>query len=50
MKKQKLYFNDFDEERTHTIEYIIDKMKEKEITECEVSVAIRDTLKVVSSV
>ena len=43
MKKQKLYFSDFDEERTYTLEYIIDKMKEKKITECKISVAIRDT-------
>ena len=43
MKKQKLYFSDFDEERTYTLEYIIDKMKEKKITECKVSVAIKDT-------
>ena len=43
MKKQKLYFSDFDEEKAYTLEYIIDEMKKREITECEVSVAIRDT-------
>jgi len=35
MKKQKLYFSDFDEERAYTLEYIIDEMKEREITECD---------------
>lgn len=43
MKKQKLYFSDFDEERAYTLDYIIDEMKERELTECEVSIATRDT-------
>ena len=42
MKKQKLYFNDFNEEKAYTLEHIIDEMEKREITECEVSVAIRD--------
>jgi len=43
MKKQKLYFSDFDEERAYTLDYIIDEMKERELVECEVAVATRDT-------
>jgi hypothetical protein len=39
MKKQKLYFSDFDEERAHTLDYIIDEMKERG----EVYAAVRDT-------
>jgi hypothetical protein len=43
MKKQKLYFGNFDKERAYTLDYIINEMKERGLTECEVSEAIRET-------
>jgi hypothetical protein len=42
MKKQKLYFSDFDEEMSYTLDNIIEEMKERELTECKVFEAIRE--------
>ena len=42
MNRQKLYFSDFDAERAYTLEYILEGMKERELTECMVFAAIRD--------
>lgn len=43
MKKQKLYFSDFDEEKAYDLDHIIEEMKERELTECKVAIAIKDT-------
>lgn len=42
MKKQKVYFSEFDEERAYTLDFIIEEMKERELAECKVAIAIRD--------
>jgi hypothetical protein len=43
MKKQKLYFSDFDDETAYTLDYIVDEMTDNELDECKVSLAIRET-------
>jgi hypothetical protein len=40
---KKYYFPDFDEETAYTKEYIVDEMKRSGLTECDVSIAIKDT-------
>lgn len=42
MKKKKLYFSDFDEEFANTIPVIIEEMKERGLSEINVSEAIRE--------
>ena len=43
MKREKLYFSDFDEEMAYTLDDIIDEMKERGYDRCEVSLAVRET-------
>lgn len=42
MSKVKLYFPDFEEDEAHSIDYIIEEMKERELTECKVAIAVKD--------
>lgn len=41
--KNKFYFPDFEEDRCCTIDYILDEMRKRELTECKVAIAIRET-------
>lgn len=42
MKKEKFYFSELEEENAYSIEYLLEEMKEQELTEIDVSLSVRD--------